>query len=200
MAGLHQVSRGRILLAGSPIQEIDPAARSRAVGFLPQRARTLLFNETAKDELLFTLRQRNASTSELPGLLREFGLDHLRDRHPFDLSVGEQERLALAVTLAGNPDILLLDEPTRGLDAIRKDELAHSLKRRAGNGSAIVMATHDVELAATVATRVVILGNEAIIAMGGPRETLSGSLAYSTQINKVFGPGYLTVDDVHLGQ
>ncbi|CAN5838659.1 ATP-binding cassette domain-containing protein [soil metagenome] len=196
LVGLHPSAQGEVLLDGKPVREMDPVARSRNIGFLPQRARTLLFNETVTDEVLFTLRQRNAPIAGLAGLLREFDLDRLSGRHPFDLSVGEQERLALAVTLAGDPGILMLDEPTRGLDAIRKDELAQSLKRRAANGAVIVMATHDVELAAAVATRVVILGHEEIIAGGGPRETLSGSLAYSTQVNKVFGSGYLTVEDV----
>jgi energy-coupling factor transport system ATP-binding protein len=196
MAGVHQVSRGTIHLHGSAVQEMDPAARSRAIGFLPQRARSLLFNETAAGEILFSLRRRNASETDVMSLLGEFDLDGLSERHPFELSVGEQERLALAATLAGEPDVLLLDEPTRGLDAIRKDGLARSLQRRAAAGAAIVMATHDTELAAAVASRVVILGNESVIATGGPREVLSGSLVYSTQVNKVFGSGYLTVDDV----
>jgi energy-coupling factor transport system ATP-binding protein len=166
---------------------------------LPQRARTLLFNESVADEVRFTIRQRQEPEETLRNVLREFDLEHLRDRHPFDLSVGEQERLALAVTMAGNLPVLLLDEPTRGLDAIRKHELARSLRQRAACGAAMVMATHDVELAAAVASRVVILGHQEIIAQGGPREILSGSLTYSTQINKVFGNGLLTVDDVGRG-
>jgi energy-coupling factor transport system ATP-binding protein len=199
MCGLHPASEGVILLDGQPVQALDPLARAEVVGFLPQRARTLLFSETVADEVLFTLDRRNASAGELPDILREFGLEHLSERHPFDLSAGEQERLALAVTLAGSPSLLLLDEPTRGLDAIRKDELVHAIRARANKGAAVVMATHDVELAASVATRVVMLGNESVIAIGGPRETLAGSLAYATQVNKVFGSGYLTVDDVCRG-
>jgi energy-coupling factor transport system ATP-binding protein len=196
MAGLHRVESGAVHLDGAPVQEMDPATRAKKVGLLPQRARTLLFNETVNGEVQFSLRHRDTSEAEMPDLLREFDLDHLAGRHPFDLSVGEQERLALAATLAGDPKLLLLDEPTRGLDAIRKNALGKSLVRRAAEGAAVVMATHDVELAAAVASRVTILGNESVIAMGGPREIVSGSLVYSTQVNKVFGSGYLTVEDV----
>lgn len=124
MCGLHPASYGAILIEDRAVQGIDPAMRSRAVGFLPQRARALLFSESVAQEVLFTLRQRKASPEDMLSLLREFDLEHLSGRHPFDLSAGEQERLALAVTLAGMPRVLLLDEPTRGLDAISKDELA----------------------------------------------------------------------------
>ncbi len=134
--------------------------------------------------------------SELDALLDRFALGHLRDRSPEDLSAGEQERVALAVTLAGNPAVVLLDEPTRGMDALRKRELAELFVHLRERGVAILMATHDVELVAQVSTRVMLLGDHGIVAQGGTREVLAGSLTFGTQMNRVFGNGWLTVDDV----
>ena len=118
---------------------------------------------------------------------------------PVDLSAGEQERAALAVTLAGDPAVVLLDEPTRGMDALRKRELAELFVQLRERGVAILMATHDVELVAQVATRVMLLGDSGIVAQGGTREVLAGSLTFGTQMNRVFGNGWLTVDDVVRG-
>jgi energy-coupling factor transport system ATP-binding protein len=100
------------------------------------------------------------------------------------------------VALAGDPRVLLLDEPTRGMDALRKAELAEMLVRLRDRGVAIAMATHDVELVARVATRVFLLGDDGVVAQGGTREVLAGSLTFGTQMNRVFGNGWLTVDDV----
>jgi energy-coupling factor transport system ATP-binding protein len=199
LAGLHPPASGLVAIAGAGANA-SPEARARVVGYLPQRARALLFNETAGDEVRFTLRHRGADPAGAGDMLEEFGLTHLEDRHPFDLSAGQQERLAIAATLAGEPPVLLLDEPTRGMDAIAKAALAESLRRRALGGAAIVMATHDVELAATIATRVVVLGDERVIAAGGPREVLAGSLKLAPQINRVFGASYLTMDDLFLAE
>ena len=91
--------------------------------------------------------------------------------------------------------MLLLDEPTRGMDAGRKRSLARILEKERAAGAAIVMATHDVELVAECATRVVLLGEGEIVADGSPRDVLSGSLTFATQINKLFGGRLLTVED-----
>jgi energy-coupling factor transporter ATP-binding protein EcfA2 len=132
-------------------------------------------------------------------LISTLELDHLRDHHPRDLSVGERERTALAAILVAGPRLLLADEPTRGMDYLRKAVLANLLKRLAAEGVAIVMATHDVEMVANVASRVVLLGEGEIVADGTPRDVLSGSLTFATQINKLYGNGLLTVEDVLTG-
>lgn len=98
--------------------------------------------------------------------------------------------------MSGEPPLLLLDEPTRGMDAWQKHRLAASLVSLRDAGTAIVMVTHDVELVADCASRVVMLGDRNIIADGHPRDVLTDSLSYSTQINKVFGSTWLTVDDI----
>jgi energy-coupling factor transport system ATP-binding protein len=163
----------------------------------------LLFSESVADELAFTLnRHPNGHTSRALNpvdLLAVLELDHLQDRNPRDLSTGERERTALAAILVAGPRLLLVDEPTRGIDYVRKSALGKLLKRLASEGMAIVMATHDVEMVANVASRVVLLGEGEIVADGLPWEVLSGSLTFATQINKLYGLGFLTVEDVLAG-
>lgn len=196
LMGLHPLNTGRARING-----FDPASArtqeiGRRVGFLPQRAASLLFHETVADDVAAALVSRGASLDGLDGVLDTFALGHLRDRSPLDLSAGEQERAALAVTLAGDPAVVLLDEPTRGMDALRKHELARLFARLRDRGVAVLMATHDVELVAQVATRVALFGDGGVVAQGGTREVLAGSLTFGTQMNRVFGNGWLTVDDV----
>jgi energy-coupling factor transport system ATP-binding protein len=196
LMGLHPIDSGRVRVAG-----LDPAAEraqavGRRVGFLPQRAASLLFHETVEADVVAALESRGARADGVERLLDRFAIGHLRHRYPLDLSAGEQERAALAVALAGDPKVLLLDEPTRGMDALRKTELAELFLQLREHGVAILMATHDVELVARVATRVILLGDEGVVAQGGTREVLAGSLTFGPQMNRVFGNGWLTVDDV----
>jgi energy-coupling factor transporter ATP-binding protein EcfA2 len=119
------------------------------------------------------------------------------DRYPRDLSVGERQRVALASILVAEPQILLLDEPTRGLDYQQKAALAAFLQREKAQGRTIIMATHDVELVAECADRVVLLGDGQVVVDGPARQVMSESLVFSSQINKLFrDPALLTMEDV----
>jgi energy-coupling factor transport system ATP-binding protein len=118
------------------------------------------------------------------------------ERHPSSLSVGERQRAAIAVVLAGDPEVLLLDEPTRGMDPWHKRQLMQVLNRVQARGVGILMATHDIEMAAGIAHRVVMLGDGGIVAIGAPEEVLTDSLTYSTQVNKILGGAWLTVQQV----
>jgi energy-coupling factor transporter ATP-binding protein EcfA2 len=197
--GFHQPASGRVLIAGRDATRDDPADLAADVGYLPQRPTSLLFRETVRDELAFTLKNHRRPGLDPDQLLADLELEHLADRHPRDLSTGEQERVALAAILVAAPRVLLLDEPTRGMDYLRKQALARLLHRLRDSGTAILVATHDVELVAGLATRVVLLGDGDVVADGSPREVLSGSLTFATQINKLYGDGYLTVEDVLWG-
>ena len=103
---------------------------------------------------------------------------------------------ALAAVLVGAPQVLLLDEPTRGMDAARRRQLIALLRQLQHDGVAVVLATHDVDLVAEVANRVALLGDGQIVAEGAPREVLSGSLAFTTAVNKLYGNALLTPQDV----
>ena len=141
---------------------------------------------------------------ELPGeegiaALRVVGLEGAVDADPRDLSGGERQRLALAIALAGRmegdelPGLVALDEPTRGMDRSRKDDLVDLIESLAGRGAAVVVATHDVEFAAAFAERVVLLGDGVVIADGPAADILSGGWYFATEVARVLDiPGVVT--------
>lgn len=195
LLGHHPLASGEVSVAGQGGAALDAAIVGRHVGYLPQQATAMLFAETVRDELLYTARQRK-SLVDVEGALRQVGLEGMEDRHPRDLSGGERERLALAIMLVGEPVALVLDEPTRGMDAWRKADLARILDDYRRQGGAVLMATHDVDLVAEAADRVVMLGDERVIADGLPEEVLGGSLTFTTQTQLVFGAEWLTPNQV----
>jgi energy-coupling factor transport system ATP-binding protein len=141
---------------------------------------------------------------ELPGeqgeaTLRAVGLEGKIDADPRDLSGGERQRLALAIALAGRidgedpPGLVALDEPTRGMDRSRKEELADLVAGLADRGAAVIVATHDVEFAAAFAERVVLLGDGVAIADGPAEEVLSGGWYFATEVARVLDiPGVIS--------
>jgi energy-coupling factor transport system ATP-binding protein len=130
-------------------------------------------------------------------LLARLGLTHKAGAYPRDLSVGERQRVALAAITVTLPGALLLDEPTRGLDYTAKEELVRLLKGWRGDGAAIVLVTHDVELAAALADRVVLMSQGQVIADGAPAAVLGASPLFAPQIARLFPEtGWLTVEDV----
>jgi energy-coupling factor transport system ATP-binding protein len=120
--------------------------------------------------------------------LRAVGLQELGDRHPRDLSGGERQRLALAVVMGDGrtaPAAVCLDEPTRGMDRLAKAALADRLRALAADGSAVLVATHDAEFAATLAERVVLLADGRVIADGSAREVLGGGWYFATETARI---------------
>jgi energy-coupling factor transport system ATP-binding protein len=199
VAGLHRPSSGRVLVAGQDTARLHPADIAQTVGYLPQNPSALFFAETLRAELAFTLKHHPGSGVDPEATLATLGLEHAIDRNPRDLSGGERERAALAAVLVGGPRILLLDEPTRGMDAARKRALVATLLQLRDDGVAILLATHDVELVAEVATRVTLLGDGRVVADGGPRTVLSDSLTFTTAVNKLYGDGFITPADILAG-
>ena len=195
LTGLEGVSRGTVMIDGVSAGARNRNPAGRLIGYLPQQASSLFFRERLIEELRFTIQARK-SCDDSAHLIERFNLGGLVNNHPLDLSGGERERAALATVMAGGPRILLLDEPTRGMDPWGKSELAQLLGELQRDGVAIVLATHDMELVARCASRVVMLGDREIIADGRPAEVLTGSLTFTTQINKIFGGTWLTVDEV----
>ena len=192
--GLIVATRGSIAVDGRSVAQLPTETRSTLIGYVPQDPRALLFQETVAAELRWTLRQRAAHhrlseqgmEQQIDRTLALLNLRHLAAAHPRELSGGEQQRVALAAILVGDPAVLLLDEPTRGLDYQNKAELITLLEdlRRAGRGIGLV--THDVELVAASADRVVVLGEGAVIVAGTPQTLLNDSLIFSSQIGKLF--------------
>jgi energy-coupling factor transport system ATP-binding protein len=172
-AGLLRPARGRIEAAGQ-------------VALLVQSPSDYLVHERVADEL-----PRDAAGAAL----EELGLARLAERDPRDLSGGERQRLALAIVLAGRgigggepPAVVALDEPTRGLDRSQKSELAERLRGFAERGAAVITATHDVEFAARVASRCVLLGRGRVMADGPTGSVLSGGRYFATEVARVLWP------------
>jgi energy-coupling factor transport system ATP-binding protein len=173
LAGLHAPTRGRVVRGGR-------------VGLLTQRPSDHLLHDRVADEAD-------------PAALERAGVAHLADRHPSDLSGGERQRLALAVALGGadRPALVALDEPTRGMDGAARRRLGARLEALAAEGTAILVATHDVEFAAEVADRALLLIDGRLAADGSAGEVLSGGWYFGTQTarvlaDRVVGPPPLT--------
>jgi energy-coupling factor transport system ATP-binding protein len=193
--GLLRPDRGTLRIMGQAATTKTTAEIARLAGYVPQQPGALLFAETVRDEIAYTRRQFPAARPD-DVLLEALDLTALAASHPRDLSTGEQQRVALAAIMAAGPRLLLLDEPTRGLDYAHKARLADYLMLLRQSGVAVVLATHDVELVARCADRVVMLGDGDIVADGSPRTVLAGSLTFAPQINRLFGGQYLVPEDV----
>jgi energy-coupling factor transport system ATP-binding protein len=164
----------------------------RGVALLPQRPGDLFVHERVADEV------RGEAGS---AALRRFGLEALADADPRDLSGGERQRLALAIVVAGRdpedgelPGVLLLDEPTRGMDRARKHDLADLARQLSERHTAVVIATHDVEFAAPFADRVVLLGRGDVVADGPAEELFSGGWYFSSEVARILDGAAITVE------
>jgi energy-coupling factor transport system ATP-binding protein len=163
-AGLMEPTRGRVQRAGR-------------VALLLQNPGDYLIHERVAEE---------AS----PAALAAVGLAGMTERNPKDLSGGERQRLAFAIVTGGDgepPAVLALDEPTRGMDRGAKAELARDLRRRAADGQAVIVATHDPEFAAACATRAVLLADGRVIADGSAAELLAGGWYFATETARILG-------------
>jgi energy-coupling factor transport system ATP-binding protein len=172
--------------------------RSVPVAYVPQDPNSLLFAPTVRRELEQTLRLLGRGGAEAGAdvgrWLARLGLSDVAERHPRSLSGGERQRVAIAAVAVGGAEVLLLDEPTRGMDAASRAALESAVTSHAAGGGAVVLATHDIELAARCATRAVVLGDGAVVAAGPARSVLAGSL-FAPQVLRVLPP-YLTVEEV----
>ncbi len=192
LQGSRERRAGTVDVAGTD-PATQPAARRRAlVALVPQTASDLLYLETVADECAAA----DGGSGEARKLLDSLVPDVPDESHPRDLSEGQRLAVALAVVLVGAPPVLLLDEPTRGLDYLAKAELAGILRRLADDGGAVMVATHDVEFAAVAADRVVVLAEGEVVSAGRTREVLAASPAFAPQVTKILGPGWLRVDEV----
>lgn len=199
VAAQHRLSAGRVRLGAAATDPHATPARDRVrtVGLVPQQPEMLLYSDTVAGECAAA----DADFGAAPGTCRAL-LDRISggidaDTHPRDLSEGQRLELALAVILSGSPEVLLLDEPTRGLDYGAKKRLGEVLAGLASTGTTVLLATHDVELAAEIADRVVILADGEVVTDGPAREVLSSSPAFAPQVTKVLLPQtWLTVAEV----
>jgi energy-coupling factor transport system ATP-binding protein len=197
LVGLLRPRRGSVVVHGMDTRRATLEELISVVGYVPQNPNALLFADTVREEIAFTRRNHGLAEGGQEELLASLGLAPYAERYPRDLSVGERQRVSLAAILAAEPAIILLDEPTRGLDYAQKQALVHTLQAERAKGHTVVLSTHDVELAAASVDRVVILGDGEVVVDGGVREVMTHSMVFSTQVNKLLRDNhYLTVEDV----
>lgn len=195
LQGTGKRSGGHLSITGTDPADQKPAERRRLAGLVPAEAADLLYAETVAAECDGADRDGRAAKGTCAKILDDLvdGIDPAA--HPRDLSEGQRLALALAVTLTAAPPLLLLDEPTRGLDYPGKAALATRLAKLADAGHCVVVSTHDVEFCAEFATRVVILSDGEIVADGPARQIVAASPMFAPQTAKIL-PGWLTPGEV----
>ncbi|MGK3200334.1 ABC transporter ATP-binding protein [Amycolatopsis sp. MEPSY49] len=190
-------SAGKVDVGGADPASLKPRAARQRVGLVPQTPADLLYLDSVDAECA-----QADTESEVPAGTARALLDRLApgiagEAHPGDLSEGQRLALVLAVQLAAAPPVVLLDEPTRGLDYHAKRRFAATLRELASQGHAVVLATHDVEFVATVASRVVVMAEGEVVADGPTKEVIVASPAFAPQVAKILAPEqWLTVDEV----
>ncbi|MBN1536961.1 MAG: ABC transporter ATP-binding protein [Anaerolineales bacterium] len=199
IVGLLKPQQGKIFLNGEDICRKSVAGICKSIAYLPQDPNMMLFADHVEDELKITLQNHRLDNAPISPqkLLFQLGLAGKAHRYPRDLSTGERQRVALGAVLVTQPGAILLDEPTRGLDYAAKKGLKDLLKDQQSEGKAILLITHDVEFAAQIADRVIILDTGKIIKQGSPKEIFSSFPPFITQISQVFpDSGWITPQDI----
>jgi energy-coupling factor transporter ATP-binding protein EcfA2 len=197
MVGLRVPFHGVVRVLDADPASLRPRDLVARIGLVPQQAADLLYAESVGHECALTDRDSGLNPGTTAAMLHSLAPWVQHDMHPGDLSEGSRLALALAVVLAPDPPVLLLDEPTRGLDYTAKQHLVDVIARAAERGRAVVLATHDVELAAEVATRTLIIADGEIVADGPTSRIVTSSPMFAPQIAKTLAPlPFLTVADV----
>ncbi len=188
IAGLRRPYMGRVLAEGKDIRRYKNGSLYRLLACLPQNPQTVFACDSLEAE--FAEMQRHlpnagAAAKRAEGLCDTFGLSGLLHRHPYDLSGGEQQKAALVKILLAQPHILLLDEPTKGMDPAAKADFARILAGLKAQGMTILLVTHDVDFAAETADRCGLLFDGAAAGLDTPEAFFSGNYFYTTAASRI---------------
>ncbi len=182
-------TKGNVNIDGIDTRKATIAELARKVGFVFQNPNDHLFADTVEEELAFTLKilgfDSNETRLRVDEMLERFNLKEYRRQYPRSLSGGEKQRVALASVLIAQPRVLILDEPTRGMEYGLKSELMDFLNEYRSQGNIVVLVSHDVETVAEHADRVILLSEGRIVVDGSKRDVLSKALLFSPQINRL---------------
>lgn len=202
IAGLNKPYRGKILLNG---EELTAKSNiyNNCLGVLPQNPQSLFVKKTVKEDLYEILKEKKLSKNEQAKKVASVSklclLDNLLERHPYDLSGGEQQRAALAKVLLLQPKILLLDEPTKGLDSNFKPVFAQIINDLLSCGVTVIMVSHDIEFCACYTHRCAMFFDGSTVTEDNPREFFGGNNFYTTAANRMARhllPQAVTAEDV----
>ncbi|PIC66150.1 cobalt ABC transporter ATP-binding protein [Sporosarcina sp. P21c] len=198
LAGLHKPYAGKVWL-----DNVVPDKWKGNIVLLPQNPQALFMHSTVKEELIHAVpvqklpkEQRESAVS---GMMQQLRIEHLAKRNPFDLSGGEQQKTALAKLLLHKPDVLLLDEPTKGMDVMSKREVTELIRTLQKQNITTIIVTHDIEFAAEVSTRVGMLFDKSLIAINNPKTFFTSNRFYTTAASKIargLFPYAITAEDI----
>ena len=188
LVGLKRPTSGSIMVDGHVPTALRPADLLRHVALVPQVPADLLYAHGVALECAQGDRDAGAEPGTTLAIFERLSPGVATDQHPRDLSEGQRLTLALAIVLAARPPVVLLDEPTRGLDYTAKHRLVETLRELAAEGRCILLATHDVELVAEVATRVLVMADGELVADGATADVLVSSPAFAPQVAKILSP------------
>jgi energy-coupling factor transport system ATP-binding protein len=195
--GLTSRTSGSVTVGDRDPATLRPPDLVRRVALVPQVPGDLLYADSVEEECAIADRQAAAAPGTSLALLARLAPDVSAAMHPRDLSEGQRLALALTVVLATRPPLLLLDEPTRGLDYTAKVRLTAVLHELAAEGHAVLLATHDVELVADLADRTVVIADGEVVADGPTAEVVTGSPIFAPQVAKILAPQpWLTVSEI----
>jgi energy-coupling factor transport system ATP-binding protein len=198
LAGISELSSGSVDVSGSNPRNLHGKMRRTSIGFIPQEPSDLLYGQSVQTECEQADKDNQIPSGTTAQILQQLVPGISPTTHPRDLSEGQRLGLALSIVLSSDPAVLILDEPTRGLDYQAKKELTTILIEFArATDKCVVLATHDVELVAELATRVLFLADGDIVADGSTLDVLLSSPAFAPQVSKVMSPQpWLKVSDV----
>lgn len=190
LSGLERPYRGTVRVLGKKLKEYKNGSLYRkTLSLLPQNPQTVFMEDTVRGDYLQMLKAmdtpKEQQTALAEAMAEKLGIGPLMDRHPMDLSGGEQQKCALGKLLLTEPRLLLMDEPTKGLDADFKERLTVLLARLRAEGRTIILVTHDVEFAAAVADRCALFFDGEIISDGTPNAFFSGNHFYTTAASRI---------------
>ena len=188
MAGLKKPQRGKVYFNGQDILRIEEEERYSKIGYLAQNPMLYFIYETVEEELYRRAEMLKTRVEGINGLLKEyvdlFSLEPLMKRHPYDLSGGEKQKLALATVLLSKPKVLLLDEPTKGLDPTFKINFQNMLDKLVKTGITIIMVSHDIEFTAGNTYSCALLFNGEITSKDTSSNFFSENYFYTTSVNR----------------
>jgi len=187
--GLLKPTKGDVTVDGVNTKGTTIADLAKKVGYVFQNPNDHLFADSVEQEIAFTLKnlgfKSEGMESMIDQVLERFDLTQYRHRYPRSLSGGEKQRVAFASILVAQPKIIILDEPTRGMEYRLKVELMRFLDEYRENGNAVILVTQDVETVAEYGDRVILLSEGRTVVDGSKREVLSRALLFSPQINRL---------------
>ncbi|TLS35915.1 ABC transporter ATP-binding protein [Pseudalkalibacillus caeni] len=187
MAGLINPQRGTIRFKNQKLKKIPKQEFHLSVAYLPQNPKLFFLHDTLEEEWSRAIERTNDENGneKMNRITEMLGISHLAEHHPYDLSGGELQKAALACLLVSDPEVLLIDEPTKGMDPLSKQKFGELLTDLHFDGHTIVMVTHDIEFAAEYATRCMMLFNGQVASVSDPRSFFAGNTFYTTSINRL---------------